>query len=67
MQTHNSFPDIPKEKFVFTQLDQDISDSSLETKPIGYFKDALLRLRRNKVKSFLFCKNPSDDWYVTSA
>jgi oligopeptide transport system permease protein len=54
MQTHNSFPDIPKEKFVFTQLDQDISDSSLETKPIGYFKDALLRLRRNKASVLAF-------------
>jgi hypothetical protein len=28
---------------------------------------ALLVAPGSLVKSFLFCKNPSDDWYVTSA
>ena len=39
---------IPKEKFVLAQKDTKIYDSKLETKPIGYFKDAWLRFRKNK-------------------
>ena len=39
---------IPAEKFVFAQKDKKIHDTQLETKPIGYFKDAWLRFRKNK-------------------
>jgi|LSQX01.1.fsa_nt_gb hypothetical protein len=30
-------------------------------------EETLRWLKKRKVKSFLFCKKPSDDWYVTSA
>ncbi|MBQ7050485.1 MAG: hypothetical protein IJN87_07650, partial [Firmicutes bacterium] len=39
---------IPKEKFAFVQKDQRLHDRELETKPIGFFKDAMLRFSRNK-------------------
>lgn len=39
---------IPKEKFAFAQKDKKIHDVRFETKPIGYFKDAWLRFRKNK-------------------
>ncbi len=39
---------IPQEKFEFAQLDADIHDKKLETKSRGYFKDALLRFKKNK-------------------
>lgn len=39
---------IPKEKFEFASTGEKIFDKKLETKPIGYFKDAWLRFRKNK-------------------
>ncbi len=39
---------IPKEKFAFAQLDAKLHDTKFETKPIGYFKDAWLRFKKNK-------------------
>ena len=39
---------ISSEKFKFRSLDENIHDKKLETKPIGYFKDALYRFTRNK-------------------
>ena len=39
---------IPAEKFTFAQKDKKIYDTQLETKPIGYFKDAWLRFCKNK-------------------
>lgn len=39
---------IPAEKFTFVQHDKKIYDTKLETKPIGYFKDAWLRFRKDK-------------------
>lgn len=39
---------IPAEKFTFIQRDEIIHDKKLETKPIGYFKDAWLRFCKNK-------------------
>ena len=39
---------IPAEQFEFAQLDQKIHDQKFETKPIGYFKDAWMRFRKNK-------------------
>lgn len=39
---------IEKEKFEFAQIEERITDKKLETKPIGYFKDAMIRFSRNK-------------------
>lgn len=39
---------IPKEKFEFYQRDESIHDKSPETKPIGYFRDAMGRFCRNR-------------------
>lgn len=40
--------DIPKEKFEFVQNNQSISEIKLQTKPVGYFKDAMTRFATNK-------------------
>lgn len=45
---NDNFKHIPKEKFAFVQKDQRLHDRELETKPIGFFKDAMLRFSRNK-------------------
>ena len=37
---------IPKEKFEFVTRTEQIHDQKLETKPIGYFKDAWIRFRK---------------------
>ena len=42
------FPDIPAEKFRLIRQDEKIHDEKIQTKPIGYFKDAWLRFVRNK-------------------
>ncbi len=39
---------IPKEQFEFVQQDSKIFDKEFETKPIGYFQDAMIRFVRNK-------------------
>ena len=39
---------IPHEKFAFVNSDANIHDEKFETKPIGYFKDAFRRFRKNK-------------------
>ena len=39
---------IPKEKFEFAPREGKIHDKKLDTKPIGYFKDAWIRFRKNK-------------------
>ncbi len=39
---------IEKGAFEFAQLDKNIHDLKFETKPIGYFKDAWIRFRKNK-------------------
>ncbi len=44
----NQFPDIPKEKFEFVKREKGIHDEKFETKPVGYFKDALIRFSKNK-------------------
>ena len=43
----NLYPDIPAEKFVFTNNRSD-SDEKFKTKQIGYFGDAWHRFRKNK-------------------
>jgi len=39
---------IPSEKFEFAQIEDVIHDEKLKTKPIGYFKDAWLRFKKNR-------------------
>ena len=39
---------IPAEKFRFVRSDERIHDEKLKTKPIGYFKDAWLRFRKDQ-------------------
>ncbi len=39
---------IPQEKFEMVQGDAKIFDAKFETKPIGYFKDAWIRFKKNK-------------------
>lgn len=39
---------IPVEKFQLAKREEQISDKKLDTKPVGYFRDALRRFRRNK-------------------
>ncbi len=45
---NENFKNIPAEKFVFAQTNKKIHDTQLETKAIGYFKDAWLRFCKNK-------------------
>jgi len=39
---------LDKSMFEFVQQDGTIHDKKLDTKPIGYFKDAFIRFRKNK-------------------
>ncbi len=39
---------IDKSKFEFVQAERKIFDKKFETKPIGYFKDAMIRFTKNK-------------------
>ena len=43
-----AYDNIPKEKFAFANRGDKISDKKFETKPVGYFKDAFIRFRKNK-------------------
>ena len=45
---NNETRSIPKEKFVFVAQGTRLHDKKLDTKPIGYFKDAFIRFRKNK-------------------
>ena len=46
-QNPSQFPDIPAEKLRLVQKDRKLFDQKLETKPIGYFKDAWLRFKKD--------------------
>ena len=48
MDKNNFEYNIPKEKFEFCQQDASIHDKKFDTKPVGYFKDAMIRFCRNK-------------------
>lgn len=48
MGSQDGFSDIPAEKFAFVHVEQDLKDVNFETKPIGFYRDAMLRLRKNK-------------------
>jgi len=45
---------IPPEKFRFVQMDERIYDAKFETKPIGYFRDAWMRFKKNKASVAAF-------------
>jgi oligopeptide transport system permease protein len=45
---------IPKEKFAFANQGERISDVKFDTKPIGYFKDALIRFSKNRASVVAF-------------
>lgn len=45
---NQSYPDRPKEKFVFVQQSETIHDAKFETKAVGYFRDAWGRFQKNK-------------------
>ena len=48
MMNNTEIMNIPKEKFEFVNRTEKIHDQKLDTKPIGYFKDAWIRFRKNK-------------------
>ena len=43
-----SIPHVDPSMFEFVQVDERIFDKKFETKPIGYFKDAMIRFTKNK-------------------
>ncbi len=48
MNMNDDYLNIPKEEFEFYQREGKIHDKKLETKPIGYFRDAMGRFAKNK-------------------
>ena len=55
MMNEEMIRDLSPDKFRFAQKDEKIHDAKLETKPIGYFKDAWLRFKKNKSSVVAFC------------
>lgn len=47
-QTYMEYQNIPKEKFAFVHEGERITDKKFDDKPIGYFKDAWIRFRKNR-------------------
>ena len=45
---YKNISDIPEGKFTLADRGEKISDQKFETKPVGYFKDAFLRFKKNK-------------------
>ena len=48
MEKNKNINNIPAEKFEFANTGKRISDKKFDDKPIGYFKDAWIRFRKNK-------------------
>ena len=48
MMNNTEYINIPKDKFEFVERNEAIHDLRLDTKPIGYFKDAWIRFKKNK-------------------
>ncbi len=48
MAKNNNYTQIPKEKFTFVNHGERISDTKFQDKPVGAFKDAWIRFRKNK-------------------
>ena len=44
----NKYDEYNSDMFEFIQKDEKLYDKKFETKPIGYFKDALIRFRKNR-------------------
>ena len=44
----NNIPDISVEKFAFASTEGRMHDQKFDTKPVGYFRDAFRRFRKNK-------------------
>ena len=42
------YNNLPKDKFVFAKREGKIADKKLDTKPVGYLRDAWRRFRKNK-------------------
>lgn len=45
---------LPADDFTLVQLDEELFDDSFSGKPVSYFKDALIRLSRNKSATIAF-------------
>ena len=48
MMNKTDYTNIPKEKFKLVNEGQRLTDTKFEDKPVGYFKDAWIRFRKNK-------------------
>ena len=51
MSEKNTTPNlnnIPKDKFEFVQIDSRLHDEVIQGEAIGFFKDAMIRFRKNK-------------------
>lgn len=46
--TQEEIKNIPAEKFTFAQADKKLGDKKLQTKPVGYLRDAWRRFAKNK-------------------
>lgn len=46
--TDQEYQNIPKEKFTFVHEGERIRDKKFDDKPVGYFKDAWIRFRKNR-------------------
>ncbi len=48
MSEKKNIPSIPASEFAFVADEERLHDKKLETKPVGYFKDAMIRFCKNK-------------------
>ena len=48
MPENKTYRKIPTEKFAFVNINERLTDTKFDDKPIGYFKDAWIRFRKNK-------------------
>ncbi|MBR3504907.1 MAG: ABC transporter permease [Clostridia bacterium] len=55
MNRQPEYENIPREAFEFVERSGAIHDQKFETKPIGYFKDAWIRFRRNQSSVIAAC------------
>lgn len=55
MNCNEPYERIDPEEFAFIQMDEKLHDRELETKPIGFLKDALIRFCRNRGSVVCFC------------
>ena len=55
MLNHQEYEHIPASEFEFVPMEGRMHDKKLETKPVGYFKDAMQRFVRNKSSVVAAC------------